>query len=291
MQPDTQATEVSTEVNPRYADFESDSRVDVKEEAKAEPVIEKVEETESDDVEESGEEETVEGETKPKKRGGSFQKKIARLKAESEAKDAEIAALKAKVTPQSEHGTQELKKPNPEDFTDWQEYENAKESYLEEKATIKALERLEAKLQEKESKKEAEVKVNSFNVRQEEARKAHEDFDDVVDQYKDTKVRAVIVDLIVESELGAELQYHIASNPELFEKLNSNKLTDIQLARELGIIEASLQGKKQGKPAVKTTNAPAPISPVKPRVVAANTPEAAAKKGDYESYRKARGLD
>lgn len=96
---------------------------------------------------------------------------------------------------------------------------------------------------------------------------------------------------MLESDVGAEIAYHLAKNPELFEKLNDPKLSVITLGRELGKIEALLEGKKQGKAAVKTTNAPAPISPVKPRVIAVNTPEAAAAKGDYESYRKARGLD
>ena len=291
MPPENQATEVS-EVNPRYADFESDSKIDVKEEAKADPVIEKTEDTESDDVDESGEEDNSsdKGEEKPKKRGGSFQKKIARLKAENEAKDAELAALRAKVNPQ-EHGAQELKKPNPEDFTDWQKYEDAKEQYLEDRATAKALEKLKAELQEKEGKKEVEVKLKTFNERQEEARKIHEDYDDALAEFDDIPVNPAIHQAMLESDVGAEIAYHLAKNPELFEKLNDPKLSVITLGRELGKIEALLEGKKQGKAAVKTTNAPAPISPVKPRVIAVNTPEAAAAKGDYESYRKARGLD
>jgi hypothetical protein len=66
--------------------------------------------------------------------------------------------------------------------------------------------------------------------------------------------------LLLDSENGPELAYHLAKDAENFARVC--KLSPIAAARELGKIEATLTKAPESAKEIKTTKAPAPIKPV-----------------------------
>jgi hypothetical protein len=91
-----------------------------------------------------------------------------------------------------------------------------------------------------------------------EARSRYADFDDVVIRNTTVPVPQHVADLIVASDKGADLAYHICSRPELAADLAA--LPVIEAARQIGRIEAALSNPT--KPRTET-RAPPPINPVR----------------------------
>jgi len=282
MQPEIQSDNSTNEVNDKYQGHEVVKSNIIKEEAKAEPLVkeevtEEAEDTETDEGEDNGSEDKE----RKRKRGGGYQKKIARLQ-------AEIAELKAGKSSEPEPKRAELVEPDPEKFTDWNEYQKELRAYDREIAKREALAEFENKQREKEGKKEVESKLKTFAEKQEEARKTYGDYDDALAEFDDVPVNPAIHQAMLESDHGADIAYYLAKNPDVFDKLNDPKLSVLALGRELGKIEASF-GNKSEKAAVKVTTAPPPISPV--RAAAKTSNKAEDLTSDYEAYRKARGYN
>ena len=266
-----ETTQVVEPINDRYADFESTDTDVVKDEPAPEV---KVATEEAIETETDGHETDSEGEPKRKKRGGGWQKKIARL----EAENARLRQLELAAQP-AQKG---LEEPKRDDYTDWDEFRKAEREYDRQVAKREALEAFELKQREKEGQKEFEIKKTTFSQKQEEARQIYADYDETLAEFDDVPVNPAIHQAMLESDVGAEIAYHLAKNPELFEKLNDPNISVVTLGRELGKIEASLESNRRGKvAAVKTTKAPPPISPVKPSAVTSNK---SLEEADYEEY-------
>ncbi len=275
MQSEIQSGETAQVVEPandRYADFESTDAEDAKAKPAEPAKVEPEPDIETDDEEH---ETSSEGEPKRKKRGGGWQKKIARLEAEN--------ARLRQLEPTTQPVTKALEEPKPEDYpNDWDGFRKAERAYDRQVAKQEALEAFESKQRETEGKKEFEVKKTTFNQKQDEARQVYADYDEALAEFDDVPVNPAIHQAMLESDVGAEIAYHLAKNPELFEKLNDPNLSVVTLGRELGKIEASLEGKNSGKvAAVRTSKAPPPISPVKPSAVTSNK---SLEEVDYEEY-------
>lgn len=279
MQPET-VTEV---VDSRYSEFEIVGAEPIVED-KPQEVIPKEEPKEVEELEDATEAEEGEetAEEKPKrKRGGGYQKTIARLKLELADRDTELNKYKSpdKLAPNDDE-------PKLENYSDWNEYNKELRAYDRNLAKQEALEEFETKQREESSKKEVAEKAKNYSQQQEIARKTHDDYDDVLADVDDVEVKVSIRNMLLESDVGAEMAYHLASNPDLLDELNARNLSDVQLGKRLGQIEASLQN-KTSKPAVNVTKVPPPIKPIRAKAIQNLTPENAQ---DYESYYKARGF-
>lgn len=234
------------------------AEVDLKpgEESEAEDVTEVIEvPIESDD--ESEELEVKENETKEKpKKVGGFQKKIAKLKQETEYWKAE--ALRSQSKPLDKVETVIAKdqtlRPKASDFATHDDY---LEALIDHKADQK-IQAIQAKRREEEVKSQIETKFNSYRERALAFKETHEDFDEAVESLQ---ITPAINEAIVDSEHGPEMAYFLAQEPKELERIRS--LPYGQAAREMGKLEVKFS--KTTTSSVSTTKTPKPITPVRTR--------------------------
>lgn len=228
----------------------------------------------SDTAENDSEEQGTEGEDspnepkndKPKKIGG-FQKRISKLSARASSAEAERdywreQALKRNAQEQqapkenSKNESKDNGEPNPDDFETNAAYIKACIKWEREQA-IKAE---KAESEKTQAKTEAQKRAETFQNKINEFKKEHADFDDVIDSCE-VDLSKDLQSMILESDLAPQLMYDLANKPEEIERLN--KLSDKALIKALGVLEDRLSKNSESqKPKPKTTNAPAPISPV-----------------------------
>ena len=206
----------------------------------------KPETKEAEVVQEVKEDEPQDG-AKPKEKLGGFTKKLA-------AKDARIAELEAKLSEQPAKTVETPSdKPKLDDFETYDQYTEALTDW---KFEQKAKEQ-ESKSREQALRNEAKQRVETYGAKADEFAKENPDFDEVVAE--SDVFTPIMVQAIQESDVGPEVAYYLAKNPEEASKIA--RLGIVAMNRAIGRIEAKLES-KEAKPAVKTTNAPPPIKPV-----------------------------
>jgi hypothetical protein len=232
-----------------------------------------------------------EGEQPPKKKGG-FQRTIEKLerdKHELELKNAELSGkLAGKPAGEQEKTAEPDGKPVPPkagDFDLYEKYLEAQAEYVDsltdwkldqrdkERAAREARER-----SEQEQKRLSEAWTERCDV----ARKAHDDFDDVIDS-NTVRLTPHLQQAVMDSEKGAELAYVLAKDPEELKRLV--KLGPIAVAREIGKIEAKLETKPASHAKTTPSKAPDPIKPVGSGSTKTDKP---LEEMDYQDYKRAR---
>ncbi len=179
-----------------------------------------------------------------------------KLREEREALQLERDALKAKYEPPK---TDPLgPEPQPEQFADAKEYGSALKEWTTEKTER---DHAQKDANEKQAKAWTEKAGN--------ARKDFADYDEKVNA-STVKVSDAVRDAIIESDIGAHLQYYLADNPKEATRLAG--LSERSALRELGKIEAKLADKVKGepknelaeiKPEVEVSKAPVPPTPLR----------------------------
>ena len=236
---------------------------------KTEPVVEKPsgeEATESKD-------EVVEAEDQHKpKNAEKIEKRIAKAIYEREQARQEAAEAKAR-TVELERKSAELEarlnppktvdvdaKPQAGQFTDAFEYAEALAEWSAENA-LKTRDRQEL---EKKQLVERDKMVQSWQAKLTAAKADLPDYEAMIAS-SDVAVSDQLREAIIESDIGPQLIYHLAENPEIAAALASKSTASA--LRELGKIEAQLSKDKPATKAVDTapklSSAPAPISPIK----------------------------
>ena len=122
-----------------------------------------------------------------------------------------------------------------------------------------AEQRAEQKLAEREQRKQQAEILNTYHDKEEEVRAKYEDFEQVA-YNPNLPITTVMAQSIQASDNGPEVAYHLGANPKEAERIS--RLSPILQAKEIGKIEAQLAA---NPPVKKTSNAPAPISPVSAR--------------------------
>lgn len=97
-----------------------------------------------------------------------------------------------------------------------------------------------------------------------EARKAHEDYDEVINS-ADVKTHAQVLNYMSGSEWIAEIAYYLAKNPDYVERIN--KLNPLKAIAEIGKLELTFEKPKAATPLSEApplpkAGAPAPIVPL-----------------------------
>lgn len=205
------------------------------------------------------------------KRGG-IQKRISELT--HKRRDAETRALRAEQEAADlrkrleEQAKGETKgAPKLEDFESYDDYLRASVRW-ETAETVKR----ERERQAEESRRAGE-EARSAALREEWAAKAdmartkYNDFDAVA-LNQNLPVSQPMLDAILDSDLGAEIAYHLGKNPDV--ALRLSQMHPVSVAREIGRLEVQLQNQPQPP---KATSAPAPINPVGSRAKAEKTPD------------------
>lgn len=215
----------------------------------------------------------------PKKKGG-FQKKIERKNQEIASKDQEIASkdqenaqLRAeleRLRSVAQQPKQEAPKDGPPDINDFTELlgpngYNAALIRYEAKQEAQALLKADKEASRAEATRvleirEWEAKTAVLEESAEVFRQDHPDFDQAIEAAeKAGLVTPQVVRAVVDSDIGVQLSYYLATNPAELQALHG--LSEKQFYKAIGRIESKLEG-GTSIPA-KTTKAPPPISPVK----------------------------
>jgi hypothetical protein len=108
------------------------------------------------------------------------------------------------------------------------------------------------------AKQQAEI-MEAYAESEEKVRDKYDDFDQVA-RNPNVPITEVMAEAIYASDVGPEVAYYLGSN--IKEAARIARLTPFMQAKEIGKIEAKLAS---DPPVKKTSNAPAPISPVTAR--------------------------
>lgn len=174
--------------------------------------------------------------------------KISEQKAKIERKLRREMAQAAEEAQRQETRTP----PNPDSY-------NSVAEYIDALADFKT----EEKLAEREQRERQTKAESSYSEREEETRAKYDDFEQVA-YNPSLRITTSMKEIILESDIGPELLYHLGSSPREAARIAS--MTPLQQAREIGRIEANLS---VNPPVKKVSSAPEPIKPVGSR---ASTP-------------------
>lgn len=221
---------------------EAEAKVTTTTEAEAETGTDTDAGAEDGDEGEGGDNDTDSEGDKPK-RPSRYQ----RLKRERDAYAARIAELESRPMAAAADDKAILDElvrkdigdpPKEEDFKDdWFAYERALTAYETEKRIATRDIRRQAQEAQAASRRHSEAILQDFQDRQYEARKAISDFDQVVGAVN-TPLSPHAIQLLLESEKGAVIQYHLAKNPDALERLNS--MSPLAAAKEIARLEDRL---------------------------------------------------
>jgi len=264
---DTEAREAQSVVtSSNAADFYAErlGLAEVQEEPEA---VEQTEpEAESEQLSEPiAEEEATEAE-KPKdkleKRFSKVTKRAQDAEAKAEQLEARLRDLEARANPQTIAQTANVNdKPQAGQFNDAFEYAEA----LAEWSAEKALKDRDIAESQRKAEEERNKVLKSWNDKVDKAKTEMPDFNDIVSS-STVVVSDAIRDAILESDVGPQILYQIASDDDYAESLTS--MSAIKALKEIGRLEAKFEAELETKPknvakTVSQSKAPAPISPLK----------------------------
>jgi hypothetical protein len=206
-----------------------------------------------------------------------------RLREEAAEAKRELEAAKARQDRVMKAG-ESSSPPQEKDFEDYSEYVAAKAVWKysrethsrEAEAVGSEVEEAERKLQQIDETEKRLVQEN-FAAQVADARTRYSDFDAVVTA-RDVPISDGVVDIVMQSDQGADVAYHLASNKALAAEISA--MSPLEAARAIGRIEAQLSAPKPRT----TSTAPDPISPVKGKAAATKDPA----KMSYAEFVKAR---
>lgn len=219
------------------------------------------------------------------------QRNEARAQIEAEKKRAaelekQLAEFRAKIEPPKPENT----KPDKSAFTDPFEYAEK----LSEWSAQEALRKRDAEEASRRAEEAQRALATAWETRQAAFKAATPEYEAVV-QASDIVVSDEVRDAILESDVGPQLLYHLAMNPEVGKKLQTMSRTGA--LREIGRMEATLaqpvtkpETKTETKP-IATSKAPAPITPIGGGTATPTSgpvDEDGNVVGDYQAYKAAR---
>jgi hypothetical protein len=265
---DTEAREASNVVtSSNAADFYAErlglaevQEEPVAEETTSEPVAE--EEQLSEPIAEEEADEAEKPKDKLEKRFSKVTKRAQEAEAKAEQLEARLRELEAKANPQPIAQTANVDdKPQASQFNDAFEYAEA----LAEWSAEKALRDRDIAESQRKADEERNKVIENWNEKVAKAKSSMPDFDEIVAS-STTVVSDAVRDAIIESDVGAQILYHLASDDEYAESLS--KMPAIKALKEIGRLEAKFEAELEAKPksvarTVSQSKAPAPISPLK----------------------------
>lgn len=225
-----------------------------------------------------GNEATVEEDQKERKPNPKIERRFSEItkqreaaKAEAqkerearEALEARLKELESKVNPQQAQAQDDFgPEPKPEEFNDMFEYAKALAEYTADK---KLMERDKAEADRKAAEQRQQFEKN-WADRVNAARSELPDFDEMI-QSSEVAVSDPVRDAIMDSDVGPQILYHLAENPEFAQELGKKSV--ISALREIGKLEArfekattSVASEPEVKTATVKSKAPAPITPIR----------------------------
>lgn len=227
-------------------------------------------------AEDAGPQDDVPGDDEPEepkpRRNNRTEKRFRQLTERLRDKDAEIADLAGQVktltemmkAPEKQEQPDADARPQRDSYDDDDAYIEALADWRADKRVKEELSRYEQDSAVRSQEREAQRLSDAYAEKLEAARERHDDYDEVVGE-SDLIVSADVKQAILESDLGPEVVYYLATNPKDVEHLNG--LSSVQLGRAMGRIEASLEDKDEKEeepdpPPRRRRRQPRPIEPV-----------------------------
>jgi hypothetical protein len=225
--------------------------------------------------------EATEGEQKERKPNPKIERRFSEItkqreaareeaRKEREAREAlevRLKDLEARTQPKAAKAEPDAlgPEPKPEEFNDMFEYAKALAEYTADKKLMER-DRAEGERKAQEARQQFE---QSWAKRIDQARKTMPDFDEMI-QSSEVAVSDPVRDAIMDSDVGPQILYHLAENPDFAQELG--KKTVISALREIGRLEARFDkvakapaaSEPDEKPTVaRSSKAPAPITPIR----------------------------
>jgi len=204
---------------------------------------------------------TEKSKDKLEKRFSKVTKRAQEAEERANALEQRLREVEAKANPQTIAQTANADdKPKADQFNDAFEYAEA----LAEWSAEKALKDRDIADQQRKAEEERNKVAESWNKKVSKAKEAIPDFNKVVSK-STVVVSDAVRDAILESDVGPQILYHLASDDDFAQSIAS--MPAIKALKEIGRLEARYEG-EQEKPekkakTVATSKAPAPISPLK----------------------------
>jgi hypothetical protein len=190
----------------------------------------------------------------------------AKAQAEKEALEARLREYEDRQAPQQQQVDENPigREPRPDQFDDAFEYAKA----LAEWSAEKALYDRDQQEANRRVEEERQKVLKTWSEKLEKAKPSLADFDEVIESTQ-VVVSNEVRDAIIESDVGPEILYHLASldgeEADKFQALPVSKAL-----REIGKLEARFERQEaaeetavRSKPVVQKSKAPAPLSPLK----------------------------
>lgn len=224
-------------------------------------------ETESAPVESEPSEAEAEAKASEPEEGSKnkVQKRIDQLTREKyeERRAKEALEQRLKELEQSKPKPEPIKPPKYEDFDSDEAYNAANADYLATLAAEKLDSREAAKRQELEQSERLKEQAERTTKYVEKLQAEAAQYEGIMDKLNDPLFASItqqmdseLIGLIQTSEKATALTYHLATNIEDADRLS--RISPVQAARELALIEARLETPKPNK----ISNAPDPIKPI-----------------------------
>ena len=255
------------------ADFYANKLGLASEEAPSEAVVETLErevstepEVEAQAESESEAEQEAEVTDKPKqnpkleKRFSELTKRAKQAEAEKQALEARLQELESKVAPAPQQIEQDIlgEKPQASQFQDAFEYAEALAEWSAEKALVER----DKQEQQRQIETQRQEVIKSWTSKLEKAKTELPDFDEMVASSQ-VQVRDEVRDAILESDVGHQILYQLASDDELAQRISTMPVN--KALKELGKLEVQFERKEapaEKSEPVARTKAPAPIKPL-----------------------------
>lgn len=194
----------------------------------------------------------------PKK--GGVQKRIDELTRKAHEAEREAAFWREQAA-KSQAPSTDAAKPARDSFDSDADYFEALADWKAEQKVGEFRKQQQAEALNKAEQNQTATRFELYQERVSTALDAMPDYHEVVGG-SDVPAAAHVLESILDSDSGPQLAYHLAKHPDVAQRLN--ELTPVQAAREIGRLEAQLaQPKTEAPPPKRTTNAPAPINPVR----------------------------
>ena len=226
----------------------------------SEPTVEAQSESEPEAEEEAEVTDKPKQNPKVRMRFEQVSKELAKEREAKQALETRLQELESKVAPAPQSYEQQIlgEKPQASQFQDAFEYAEALAEWSAEKALV---ERDKQEQQRKIDNERQEV-IKSWTSKLEKAKVDLPDFDDMVASSQ-VQVRDEVRDAILESDVGPQILYHLASDDDLAQRISAMPVN--KALKELGKLEVQFERKEapvEKSEPVARSKAPAPIKPL-----------------------------
>jgi hypothetical protein len=204
-------------------------------------------------------------EKKPPHKRNGFQRRISKFQNQIDLLARENEILRERISNQSKNpeiqqnnysisAQQKIESgaPSIDQFTTYDDYIGALTEY-----------KVEQKLIARERQQEEQKIQKTYESQIRDAEEKYEDFYDVIEDCDFGAIPMEAKQAILQSDIGADLSYHIAKNPEIWENLAN--MQGVRAAMYVGELAASVRQSKQGgknSAPKKSTGAPPPLKPL-----------------------------